>query len=101
MPISRLATLPFTRTAPESPIYTSPQTSLYEGNRVLNLILTWIFIIFDGENGIACQIMLSHDLHRLPLVDQSANGCELILSVLSQSKVLRFIAINVRVYFVK
>ncbi|KAJ3397283.1 AMP-activated serine/threonine-protein kinase regulatory subunit [Lobulomyces angularis] len=43
----------------------------------------------------ASKLLLKHKLHRLPLLDVSPDGQEMLLSVLTQHKILRQIALNV------
>ncbi|KAJ3101803.1 AMP-activated serine/threonine-protein kinase regulatory subunit [Phlyctochytrium planicorne] len=42
----------------------------------------------------ACKVLLDNHIHRIALVDRGENGCESIVSVISQFKILRFIAKN-------
>lgn len=45
----------------------------------------------------ACQLLVESRAHRLPLVDvDSETGEEMIVSVLTQYRILKFIAMNVR-----
>jgi len=44
----------------------------------------------------AARIMSENTLHRLPLVERDTDNNEMIISVLSQYKILKFIGANVR-----
>ena len=47
----------------------------------------------------AARIMSENTLHRLPLVERDTDNNEMIISVLSQYKILKFIGANVRILF--
>jgi CBS domain-containing protein len=71
MPIYKLKELSFKQTAPDSFIFLSPSCSLFE----------------------AAKALLEHEVHRLPLID-STNDSQSVIAVLTQFKILRFIAMN-------
>lgn len=69
MTLKQLNELPFKNYSPQSFVRLTPDASLFD----------------------AAQILLDLNIHRLPIVADD----HLILSVLSQSKIVRFIALNV------
>ena len=48
----------------------------------------------------AARIMSENTLHRLPLVERDSDNNEMIISVLSQYKILKFICANVSCIYI-
>jgi len=48
----------------------------------------------------AARIMSENTLHRLPLVERDSDNNEMIISVLSQYKILKFIGANVSCIYI-
>lgn len=52
----------------------------------------------DENICLASKVLLMNSLHRLPLVDGSSDGGDIIVAVITQYKILKFIAANVKLF---
>ncbi|KAI8814014.1 hypothetical protein BJ742DRAFT_746718 [Cladochytrium replicatum] len=70
--------------------------TLREFERKQNLVAVNTVTIHPMESlSDACRLLVEHDLRRLPLIDSNEDG-EMIVSVITQYKILKYIAANVR-----